>query len=933
MNTKTFTYSLRQFSFLLAFLLISLVTFAQTGTIKGTVRDANGLPMAGASVMLEGTKRGTTTDAAGDYEIKVAPGNYNVVISYVGVVTQKISVTVTADGIAQQNFQMENSGDLNRVVVVGSRSSVNRSNTQSVAPVDVITSLELSMTGQVEPTQMINFVAPSFNSSRQTIADGTDHIDPATLRGLGPDQVLVLINGRRRYNTALLNVNGTVGRGSVGTDLNSIPASAIERIEVLRDGAASQYGSDAIAGVINIVTKKNASGTTIFSHWGKHYAGDGEMQQLGFNTGMNLGKKGGFLNFSGDLRHRDPTNRVGDYTGRVYTNDPVFDEQLIAFYGGFDRKNNMHIGNSEIYNKGILANMSVPVNSNLQFFLTAGLNDRDGQASGFYRYPRQTSQVISQLYPKGFLPQIHSAIKDKYITAGAEGRFGNNWNWDLSQVIGGNSFKFDVKNSNNASQFALGAAAKTEFDAGKLSFSQYTTNFNISRDFGKEMNLKTFNVAAGGEYRKDAYQIEAGEEASYLNYAPTSGRVGGAQVFPGFQPANAVEESRNVFGGYIDIESDVTDKLLINGAGRYENYSDYGSSIAGKFALRYQLIKKLAFRGAVSNGFRAPSMHQRFFSAISTVFIPAGPGGSLVPVQQGTFRNNSAVASAFGVPSLEAEKSVNYSVGITSRPLKNLTITVDAYMIDIKDRIVLSGQFLRYNSNGTPNPVIDNILDADPSLDDVASAIFFSNAIDTRTKGLDIVISYNMKLGDGTFTTSLAGNLNKSTLESVPKVAANLPNNQSTQNTLFDRQELGRLEEAQPRDKFSVNLNYKIGNWVFNARSTRFGKVATRHPSNTALDEFFDPKVVTDASLSYKIANFVNLTIGANNIGNTYPDKLKNFANTSDGRFVYSRNATQFGFNGGYYYTSLVFELHNFRLPKKAASRAAPTVPVMEVIQ
>src|SRR5512138_1180749 len=282
-------------AFLLICFFVTANAMSQVATLRGTVKDANGLPMAGASVILEGTRRGTVTDASGNYELKVAPGNYTLVISYVGVVTQRKQVTATVNTVSENNFEMQNSGDLNRVVVVGSRSATNRSRTQTPVPVDVISSRELSLTGQVEPTQMINFVAPSYNSNRQTVADGTDHIDPATLRGLGPDQALVLVDGKRRYNTALLNVNGTVGRGSVGTDLNAIPASAIERIEVLRDGAASQYGSDAIAGVVNVVLKKNTTGTTLYSHWGKQYEGDGEVQQIGLNKGFSLGKKGGYF--------------------------------------------------------------------------------------------------------------------------------------------------------------------------------------------------------------------------------------------------------------------------------------------------------------------------------------------------------------------------------------------------------------------------------------------------------------------------------------------------------------------------------------------------------------------------------------------------------------------------------------------------------------
>src|SRR6188768_3711740 len=551
-----FKLALKSVVFLVISFFIVNNAFAQTASLRGSVRDANGLPMAGASVIIDGTKKGTVSDGSGAYELKVAPGSYTLIISYVGVVTQRKQVSVTAGSVSENNFDMQNSGDLNRVIVVGSRSSISRSRTQTTVPVDVITNRELNLTGQVEPTQMINFVAPSYNSSRQTVADGTDHIDPATIRGLGPDQTLVLVNGKRRYNTALLNVNGTVGRGSVGTDLNAIPASAIDRIEVLRDGASSQYGSDAIAGVINIVLKKNTTGTTLYTHWGQQFEGDGAVQQFGLNTGTNLGKNGGYFNISGDIRHRDATNRSGDYTGTVYTNNVTLDEQVIA-QRGFSRKNNMHIGNSEISNYGILVNMGYPFKKDLQFLITAGYNYRDGKAAGFYRYPKQTSQVITELYPDGFLPLINSFIRDKYITAGFEGKTASNWSWDVSQALGGNSFRFDVTNSNNASQFALKEAAPTEFYAGKLLFSQYTTNFNISKDIGAKMGLKTFNLAAGAEFRSDNYTIEQGEEASYLNYDPSSGKVGGAQVFPGFQPANAVDERRNVFGGYVDIETDI----------------------------------------------------------------------------------------------------------------------------------------------------------------------------------------------------------------------------------------------------------------------------------------------------------------------------------------------------------------------------------------
>lgn len=877
-------------------LLLSLLVFAQNTTIRGTIKDPNGLPLQGASVIVEGTNKGVITDANGNFSINVVPGNYTIIISYVGHQTQKQSVSVPSGGLTDLNYNLQSSGDLNRVVIVGSRVA-NRSVTQTPVPVDVISSRDLQATGQIEPTQMLNFVAPSFNSSRQTVADGTDHIDPATLRGLGPDQVLVLVNGRRRYNTALLNVNGTIGRGSVGTDLNSLPPESIERLEVLRDGASSQYGSDAIAGVINVVLKKNNVGTTVFSHVGQYYAGDGFTRQVGITQGLKLGKDG-YMTISGDYRKRDATNRVGDYRGRVYVSDSLQDEQLIAQHG-FSRKDNMAIGNSQLGNGGFVVNMGAPMSDKVQFFLTTSMNWRKGKAAGFYRYPTQTSQVIADLYPDGFLPYINSTIRDRSVMFGFEGKSGA-WHWDASQTSGGNSFRFDITNTNNASQFALGVNAPTSFYAGKLMFNQHTTNVNFSREL-KASGFKSFNLATGAELRFDNYQIQEGEEASWKNYAPSSGRVGGSQVFPGFQPSNAVNKWRTIEGVYVDAEADVNEHFLADAAVRYEHYSDFGSNVAGKLAMRYKFADFLSLRGSVSNGFRAPSMHQRYFSAVSTVFVSNGT--TVVPVQNGTFRNNSDLAKSFGIPSLKAETSMNYSLGATSKLPHGWNLTVDGYMVDIKDRIVYTGTFSK------SSPVVAQLLANYP---DVNSAAFFTNAIDTRTKGIDAVISKTGRWGTGNLTLTLAANFNKSEVTKNHGVSAVLATDPTLSNgVLFARDQRGRVEWAQPRSKIALSAAYQVGRFALNARATRFGEVRTFDPVNPGLDEQFDPKVVIDASLGYKISNFATFTIGANNIGDVYPDRLKQYGNTSFGRFLYSRAATQFGFNGGYYYASIVMELQN----------------------
>jgi iron complex outermembrane recepter protein len=887
--------------------------------VSGKVSDPSGSGIPGASVSVAETVQGTITDANGLYSLQLNPGSYKLRFSFIGYETKVQEVTVGTEPVALDVSLEESVTSLSEVVVVGSRSTTVRTNIETTVPVDIITSKELQSTGQIEPTQMINLVAPSFNSARQTVADGTDHIDPATIRGLGPDQVLTLVNGKRRHNQALINVNGTVGRGSVGTDLNTLPTAAIERIEVLRDGAASQYGSDAISGVINVVMKKEA-GTSANAHWGRQYAGDGRNLTFGLYHGLKVGKKG-IISAAVDLRFRGATNRAGDYTGPVYTRwDNVADlalrqqryaqDQALIRQNNFDVSKNMLIGNSAVNNYGGMLNGSIPLGAKTSFYFTGILNYRQGEAAGFYRYPFQTTQVISELYPNGFLPRINSTIWDRSWLMGVSGEFGNGWRWDLSNVYGGNSFRFDVDNSNNASQFALGRNAPTSFYAGQLGFNQNTADFSVAKDFGKQMGLTSFNVASGLNFRIDNYSIQAGEDASWQNVAPTSGRVGGAQVFPGFQPANEVGQNRTVLGAYVDLESDLTKNLLVNLAGRFENYSDFGSNFAGKLSARYKFAEAFSLRAAVSNGFRAPSIHQRYFSAVSTVFVSVA--GQLEPRQQGTFRNDGPVAAAFGIPSLKAERSTNLSVGVTSQIAKSVTLTVDLYQIDIADRIVLTSSFVR-GTSGT-GLQIAQILDG-AGQRDVNSAIFFTNAVNTRTRGLDLVLSASPQLGQGTLGITLAGNLNRTEVQGTPQISATLPPDQFG-NQIFNRQERARLELAQPRSKFTLGLNYRLNKFSTNLRLTRFGQVETYDPADPRLDEVFSPKVVSDLSVSYKVAKFLQVVLGANNLLDVYPDKLQKIQaltatntvaldNSSFGRFVYSRNATQFGFNGGYYYVSL----------------------------
>jgi iron complex outermembrane recepter protein len=866
--------------------------------ITGKITNSKGEPLSGVSIVVKGKSGGTSTNANGAFTIDANEGDV-LIISIIGFKSRE----VTVGSQHELDINLEDAVAELTTVVVGSRSLRARTNVESPVPVDVISSKDLLATGQIEPAQQIQFTAPSFVSNRQTVADGTDHIDPASLRGLGPDQVLVLVNGKRRYNTALVNINGTVGKGSVGTDLNSIPANSIERIEVLRDGAASQYGSDAIAGVINVVLKKK-TGTQVFAHAGQQYEGDGANLQFGLNHGFKLGK--GVLNITGEVRHRQPTNRAGEYLGTVFSNNAAQDSALIAQNGGWDRKNNMYIGNSKQLNAYGEANLDLPISANTRFYATGMYSYRKGKAAGFYRYPKQTTQVVAQLYPRGFLPNIESEINDRSIMAGIKGKTAGAWNWDISSVYGGNQFRFDVTNSNNAS---MGTATPTEFYCGKLGFNQSTTNVDFSKDFGSRLNLSSFNVAVGAEMRFDMFKITPGQEESWMNYDPNSGKVGGAQVFPGYQPANEVNETRSVVSTYVDIESDITEKFLVNVAGRFEHYSDFGNALAGKLALRYKIVEALSIRGAISNGFRAPSIHQYFFNNTSTQFQIIG--GTLSPSNTLTVRNNDPIAKALGIPDLKEETSVNYSLGITAKPGRNVSLTVDAYRIDIKDRILLAGPFRR------TNPVVGPILNNAGIPGDVQIVQAFANFIDTKTQGIDVILSVSPQVSKGNLDLTLAANFNETKIKKVKGTASIPAVPDSVGNYFFfDRAEQSRVELANPKNKISASANYQYKKIGFMVRLTRFGKVSSWN-TNPQLDETYDAKLITDASISYNILPQVRVTIGANNVFDIYPDKLKWFqdgkndkanpyyANTSDGRFVYSRNATQFGMNGGYYYISL----------------------------
>ncbi|WP_378172361.1 TonB-dependent receptor domain-containing protein [Aquimarina sp. SS2-1] len=889
------------------FCCFTQINYSQSrATISGNVSDQFG-SLPGARVSIEGTDQNTTTDVNGNYSFDVDEGEYIVSAGFVMYNSLSKTISVKVGETVQVDFLLETGFSMDQPISLGSRAKP-QSSLKTTAPVDIISPQEITSSSQIELSHILHYLVPSFHSTHQTIADGTDHIDPATLRGLGPDQVLVLVNGKRRHNSSLLNVNGTVGRGTVGTDFNAIPVASIERIEILRDGATSQYGSDAIAGVINIILKKQTEVINVDNRVGITTQGDGFTTYSAANFGLKIGKEG-YINVTAEYRDRESVNRAGDYNGTVYNEDPVEDERLVQennFFNqtGYSGRRVMEIGSAATQNLALAFNGEIKMSENATFYLQGGRNYREGMAAGFYRFPKNQDRVVPELFPNGFSPQILTDIQDDVVAGGIRG-IKNGWNVDFSHSIGINSLDYTVNNSNNAS---LGVASPRTFYAGGFKYQQNTTNLDISKTFDW---LNGVNVAFGAELRVENYQIIAGEEASYIDggstYFNNAGdeipRVSGAQVFPGFQPENELDRFRTNSAAYLDIETNISEKLLVKAAGRYEAYNDFGGQAIWKLSGRYRINENMSLRTGFSTGFRAPSLHQVFFQNISTQFIN---GES---VQVGTFNNESAVATeAFQISKLKPELSKHFTAGVSGKLKENFTFTFDYYQISIDDRIVLSGRFAEgYEAVLEPFGV--------------GAAQFFTNAIDSRTSGIDAAVVYKTSLGSGKLDASLGANYTDTKVNGRIKVSPSLV---GQEDVLFNREEIARVESAQPNYKLNTLVSYEFNKFRLQMVNTLFGEVQFIHPddgdqANWVFNEFsgaiesrdqtFSPKLTTDLAISYQMNDYVKFTLGGNNIFNVYPDKHKHSANTENGNFIYSRRVQQFGVNGANYYVRLLLKL------------------------
>jgi iron complex outermembrane receptor protein len=870
-------------------------------TISGAVTSrADGSPVAGAVISLVGTDETTTSDPHGRYTLRVPR---------IAIRGEKIKVKVDAFGLRSSvsevlvdqspiTLDVALSIGFAEEITVGSR--VAGPAAEKAVPVDLITSSQIAASGYSETAQVLDSISPSFNFPRPSITDGTDTVRPATLRGLGPDQVLVLINGKRRHQSALVHLNDSIGRGSTGSDLNAIPLAAIDHIEILRDGAAAQYGSDAIAGVINIVLKTGVAEPVANASFGGSkgsFAGnqctpdgvactpgdeihfsDGGLADVSGSWGTQAGQ--GRFTVAAEYRHRNRTNRASF--------DPR--DQIVAGDAGNNpvAEPNHRYGDPDTRDVMTFVNGDVPLNAAQTHFVYGfgGYSRREANSAGFYRRALD-ARNWPEIYPIGFLPTIQPTVQDASGTGGVRGLM-HKWSYDVSGEYGHNSFAFAIGDSLNVS---LGPTQPvgTTMDAGTLELNQFVLNADVSRAFSLKPFSSPVNLAIGLEHRRESYQITAGEPDSYRDGGVPNqfgGRAAiGVQVFPGFRPSNEVDAARHSSAGYVDLEGNLTSWLRLGLAGRGEHYSDFGGTLDGKVTVRVQFDPRLVLRGSVSSGFRAPSLGQSFFSSTATNFLNLGQG--LVPVDSLTLPVSSAPAQVLGAVPLKPENSQHASAGIVLNPVRSLDITVDYYRIAIDDRIVLSGNF-------TAPPIVALLAPFGAN-----GARFFTNAIDTRTNGVDVSANYLLRLGD-TGDVHLRAGYNNTRTRIVGTVATP-PQLAGYESVLFDRIEQRRVECGQPRDSLRLGGDYRKGWLGANVSVARFGEFCS-FTLNASDDQTFTPKWLTDVEVSYHLGRYT-AAVGAENLFNVFPDR--NIAvNSFNGIQTFPRQSP-FGMNGRMIYVRL----------------------------
>jgi iron complex outermembrane recepter protein len=897
---------------------------AQTGSLQGRVTDSTGAAIIGTSVTVDRTSLRTQATSRGAYTLNGVPAGRQVVrVRALGFAPESASVNVVAGTSTSLDVQLHRAAQRLAAVVVVTGSRARHTAAEELAvPVDVYTSADIMQQGSTETSQVLSNLSPSVNFPKQAVTDATEIVRPFTLRGLSPDHSLVLINGVRRHQTSLMNVfsNGSAP-GSSGVDLNAFPSSAIERLEVLRDGASTQYGSDAIAGVVNLVIKEGA-----FSPFlnvsagqyrpGKNYKNDGNTSDINGGVGFGLGR--GSLALFGQYLNRGMTNRAcpdGSFPDLNGNTDVVADCRVVQKNSNVQQPN-VHWGDGMERDVHTFANFKLPVNEDgtSELYAFGGYSNREGTGNGFFRKPLN-SRNWPQIYPTGFLPQFLPKVID-YSAAGGIRTNAKDWVTDVGASYGFNSFDFNLRNTLNSSlgpslstatapgaDGILGNADdpgipnQTSFDAGGLRRGE----LNVTASASRLMSLglpRQVNVAVGAAYRREDYEVVAGERASWINgYHQTQdstvaccgpGRSiaqAGSSVFQGFAPSDSSTNNRSNIGGYLDLETNLTEKLLANAAARFENYSDFGNKLTGKFAMRYQAAKQLVLRGAASTGFRAPSLAQSWYSHTTTAIQ------NNVLVEIGNYPVEHPASRLFGAKPLKEESSVNLSSGLAWSPRRDFNMTVDYYHITIKDRILLGATF-----DGSSDAVVDSILVAN-GFTSIVGVQFPTNALDTKTDGVDIAANWRIEAGRGAFDFTAATNFTKNKITRVGALPDILVGLNSSYTSALDAVTINAIEKNRPNRRSSLTTNYTNGRVRALGRVSDYGSFV-----DGSLDglETFKAKMLFDTEIGYKFDR-IAISFGSTNLFNTYPDKQTIAANTNNGTFVYP-GASPFGYNGRYVY-------------------------------
>ncbi len=799
--------------------------------------------------------------------------------------------------------------DVDAIIVTGTRSA-NRTVTSSLAPIDVLSNVELTKSGKLSTRDLITTLVPSAFTSNSG-AGASFAVKTLSLRGLSGDQTLVRVNGKRRHNTAILFVNGTTQNGQSPPDLDLIPSAAVEHIEVLRDGASAQYGSDALAGVVNIILKKAPEGGSLTALYGKTGEGDGETGQISGNIGFALGTNGGYINLTGDVKTQDFTDRgitPIPLTTQFY---PRINGQLDPRESTVDRNGRSHPGSPMVQLYGMSVAAGLPITADIDFYTFSTVTRRKSTAWLTFRLPASNNNVPS-VTPEGYTPKLFINDADFQTVAGFEGRGLMGFDWDLSTSFSRNNVEYHESSLNTS----LGAASPTYFYLGKLISQEWTNNLDLTREYQTSAFAKPLFVAAGLEYRKNKYTIGLGDEASYVigtALVPVGQSTGvgqpssgGAQGVSGFGPLSAGVFSRSNWSAYINLEQSIGDKIDLSIAGRHEDYSDFGTADTAKISGRFAPIEQFAVRGTLSTGFRAPSLPQQHYASSSTigVLLPGATATVLYPVQ--LLPPDSPAAMALGAKPLKPEKSNNISFGFVAKPVPGLNITADVYKIEIKDRIIQSATL-----GGSPVAVQLAVSAAlrTAGVNPNQAAFYYANAADTTTKGLDIVADYRTDLGGfGSVKWTVSANFNKTKFD---RITAPPPALAALGAVLINRVKIGDFTTATPKDKYIASANWTLDKYSAILRLTRFGKVK-QTSTNPLNDEYVSPALIVDLDLTYSITDSLNLTLGANNLLNKFPDKVSNANQGLSGAitavpFSAYNQYSPYGSGGSFLYTRLAY--------------------------